>query len=181
MQDVYLAASAGAPNKSAIYQVMRAKSASYSVAWPLRAGAILAGQSAVVQQRIYALGIAVGTLFQIRDDELGTFGSAAKLGKPVDSDIREGKKTLLYYYLWRAATAAERRRLHKIFGNPEANAGDILTVHRLLRQYRVRLRLQEDIDQLKHSAMRQIDQLNVPVAAQRELQQLVEFCAQREV
>ena len=43
-------------------------------------------------------------IFQIRDDELGVMGNTAKTGKPVGADIREGKKTLIYYYLMKTCT-----------------------------------------------------------------------------
>ena len=46
----------------------------------------------------------MGIIFLIRDDELGLFGDPEQTGKPVDSDIREGKKTLYYGYLFEQAS-----------------------------------------------------------------------------
>ncbi|MEB3774648.1 MAG: polyprenyl synthetase family protein [Desulfurococcales archaeon] len=43
-------------------------------------------------------GKLVGLAFQIRDDILGVFGDPKKTGKPVYSDLRRGKKTLLLIY-----------------------------------------------------------------------------------
>lgn len=180
MQDVYLTARPGPPSKRAIYAMMQAKSAGYSVAWPLLAGSRLAGQSATMQRRWYDLGTAAGTLFQIRDDELGVFGSIARLGKPVGSDIREGKQTLLRYYLWRSARAQERQQLSKIFGNPRASVADIDLVRQAMQHHQVSARLQADIERLKRDADRHIDQLRLSPTLKRELRQLVEFCAERE-
>jgi geranylgeranyl diphosphate synthase type I len=181
MQDVYLAGSAKRPTKREIYTLMQTKSAGYSVAFPLMAGAILAGESAAVRRQLYDLGIAVGTMFQIRDDELGVLGNAGKLGKPVGADIREGKKTLLYHYLRQAASAKERQQLDAIFGNPKASQADIATVQEALLRYDIPSRLQTDLDQLKRIAVQCMNRLKLAPARKEELRQLVEFCANREV
>ena len=66
-----------------------------------------------------------GIAFQIQDDILGLFGDEAQLGKPIGSDLREGKPTLLMVKAWEKATVAERKRLKKILGNPAINDKDI--------------------------------------------------------
>jgi len=180
MQDIYLTAQPAVPPKREIYAMMRAKTAGYSVALPLVAGARLAGSSMAIEQRLQAIGMAAGTLFQIRDDELGAIGLSKQIGKPVGADIREGKKTLLYYYLWRASSPTERRQLTAIFGNAEASVADIALVQQAMRRHRVVQRLQTDINRLRQSADRHIKQLDLPLTARQELQQLVDFCASRQ-
>ena len=63
------------------------------------------------------------SFFQIKDDELGLFGSPEKTGKPVKSDIREGKRTLLAAGLLGRATGTDAERLGGIFGH--VGAADI--------------------------------------------------------
>jgi len=179
MQDVYLGASPESPSKRAIYEIMRAKTATYSVALPLVAGAILAGQGAAIRRRLYDIGLAAGVIFQIRDDELGVFGQTASIGKPIGSDIREGKKTLLYYYLWQAAGATERERLATIFGNPQAAPADIDYVRQAMRGYKIPARLREDITKLERAAFGGIDKLKLDQTAKAELRHMVKFCAAR--
>lgn len=179
MQDIYLGATPLPPSKKIIYEIMRAKTAGYSAALPLAAGAILAGQPAAQRRRLQALGLAAGIIFQIRDDELGTFGQTASIGKPVGSDIREGKKTLLHYYLWKAANKHERQRLAGIFGNPDAATADINYVRRSLRQRQVPARLREDIARLEQTAFRQIGKLELDRSAKAELKRIVRYCAAR--
>jgi len=181
MQDIHLGALTKPPSKRQIYAVMRAKTAAYSVALPLATGSILAGQPAATRQQLYAIGMAAGTIFQIRDDELGTLGLSADIGKPVGSDIREGKKTLLYYYLWQIAKPSERQRLTHIFGNSDAQPADIRYIQQELRRNNIPSRLQQDIEVLERTAIGHIGRLKLSRQAQDELHQLVRFCADRKL
>jgi geranylgeranyl diphosphate synthase type I len=76
-------------------KVLRAKSASYSVAAPLALGALLAGAGADAAAGIEAAGLPLGEAFQLRDDVLGVFGDPAVTGKPAGDDLREGKRTVV--------------------------------------------------------------------------------------
>jgi geranylgeranyl diphosphate synthase type I len=73
-----------------------------------------------------------GIAFQIQDDILGVTGDAEKLGKPVGSDIREGKRTVILRHAYHAASAAERSRMDEVLGNPAASPGDIAEVSAIL-------------------------------------------------
>jgi geranylgeranyl diphosphate synthase, type I len=66
-----------------------------------------------------------GTAFQLQDDILGLVGEEQQLGKPVGSDVREGKKTTVVYFALRSASQEEREFLLSVLGNPEAPAGDV--------------------------------------------------------
>lgn len=61
-----------------------------------------------------------GTAFQLQDDILGVIGDEKKLGKPVGSDIREGKKTTVIYFALQNANETEQNFLHSILGNRTA-------------------------------------------------------------
>jgi len=58
-------------------------------------GAILAGAKESQLEGLGNFARAAGIAFQIVDDVIGTFGDSKKTGKPTDSDLREGKKTLI--------------------------------------------------------------------------------------
>lgn len=74
--------------------VARVKSGRYSVRDPLVIGARAGPDEA--EEPLTAFGDLVGEAFQLRDDILGTFGDEEMVGKPVDSDIREGKRNVLF-------------------------------------------------------------------------------------
>jgi geranylgeranyl diphosphate synthase type I len=125
MQDVSWGASRSGVDVDDILSMYTHKTGRYSFSLPLLAGAMVAHAPGDLRGKLSAFGESIGTLFQIRDDELGLFGDERELGKPVGSDIREGKKTMLFSLVMAAAGTDERRRLGAIFGNPRASAADI--------------------------------------------------------
>jgi geranylgeranyl diphosphate synthase type I len=72
------------------------KSGRYTVVEPLLIGAHLAEANDDLVGRLERFGEPLGEAFQLRDDLLGIFGDPSVTGKPADSDIREGKRHLLY-------------------------------------------------------------------------------------
>lgn len=71
------------------------KTAKYTISGPLKVGAEIAGASKKFINQFDAIGIKLGRAFQLRDDILGVFGNEKDLGKPVGSDLIEGKQTFL--------------------------------------------------------------------------------------
>ncbi|MBF6613931.1 MAG: polyprenyl synthetase family protein [Chloroflexi bacterium] len=63
-----------------------------------------------------------GIAFQLRDDLLGLTADQALLGKPVGSDIREGKRTLVVYKALALASDAEKQHLLSTLGNRQADS-----------------------------------------------------------
>ena len=92
MQDVAWGASKDGVKVDDILTMYRYKTGRYSFALPLAAGALIAGAAPDVREKLETCGESLGLLFQIRDDDLGLFGDEKELGKPVGSDIREGKE-----------------------------------------------------------------------------------------
>ena len=85
----------GNASEEEILNMYDGKTARYTFEGPLQLGAVLAGGNEDALNRLSEYSINVGRAFQIRDDILGIFGEEKKLGKPVGSDIIEGKQTLL--------------------------------------------------------------------------------------
>jgi len=108
-----------------ILKVYYYKTALYSVNGPLGMGALIAGKDKDFY-REYA--IPVGIAFQIRDDIIGTFGDPKKTGKPVDSDIKGNKKTILVWYAYNHANEREKAVLENVLGNRNASPEEVQEV-----------------------------------------------------
>ena len=74
----------------------------------------------------------LGIAFQIRDDILGLIGDEKTLGKPVYSDIREGKKTILVIYALTRLDPESRERLLSILGRRNASREELEEAARLI-------------------------------------------------
>lgn len=71
-------------------------------------GSILGGASAEQQEMLRVYGLNVGLAFQMVDDVLDFTSTESTLGKPVGSDLKEGKLTLPLIYLMRNGESRHR-------------------------------------------------------------------------
>jgi len=95
-------------------------------------GAVVAGADESNLNHISNFAKYVGMAFQIRDDELGLVGDEKLLGKPVYSDLREGKKTLLIIYALNNVSDYERKVILKVLGNKDAGKDELEYVARVV-------------------------------------------------
>jgi len=94
-----------------------------------RAGAML-GLSTTDANHPYVTALSrfassCGTAFQLQDDVLGLLGKEEQLGKPIGSDVREGKKTTIVYFALESASADDRAFLLSVLGNRDASPADV--------------------------------------------------------
>lgn len=72
-----------------------------------------------------------GIAFQLQDDILGIVGNEKLLGKPVGSDIREGKKTTIVLHSLQNADKIQSAKILNVLGSRDATEQDILDVKNL--------------------------------------------------
>ena len=80
----------------------------------MRLGAILAGATESQEEALGNYGHDLGMAFQIVDDVLDLTASEDVLGKPVASDLREGKVTMAVIHSLERCTAAERSKIEAV-------------------------------------------------------------------
>lgn len=115
-----------------VLKVHELKSAVYTVAAPLRIGAILGGATPACLHALGAFGTDVGVAFQLRDDTLGAGFDSEESGKSAN-DLTEGKRTLLVVRAWALASSADRERLARVLGNPTAPSEEVNRARDVLR------------------------------------------------
>ncbi|HWR00123.1 MAG TPA: polyprenyl synthetase family protein [Candidatus Methylomirabilis sp.] len=157
--DVCLPRQTGLPSRAALMRMLAVKSGRYSIGRPALLGLALAGRNVDVQTVLRAAE-PLGLAFQLQDDILGTFGSARRIGKPTDSDIREGKWTLLAWETRRRIRSIrERHAWRKGFGIHAASSRDVHAVRLLMEQSGAREEVERLATRLTNQAMTRIERL----------------------
>jgi geranylgeranyl diphosphate synthase type I len=110
------------------------KTAHYTISGPLSVGALLAGADKKTLEAIKKFGVPVGVAFQLRDDELGLFSSKETLGKPIGSDVREGKITVLRIKALEKANKKDEKFLNYAYGNRKLTDEEVERVRKITEE-----------------------------------------------
>jgi octaprenyl-diphosphate synthase len=101
----------------------------------MRLGAILGGATPEQEEAVGKYGRDMGMAFQIVDDVLDLTASEDVLGKPVASDLREGKVTMAVIHALESATAEERSKVEKILHERGFNGVTHAQILEMLQRY----------------------------------------------
>lgn len=149
------------------------KSGRYSIEEPLVIGAELAGASPPTVAVLGSFGAPLGEAFQLRDDLLGTFGDPDRIGKPVDSDIREGKRHVLYAHAAARLEAGERERfLAGWGGGAELSPADVDELRGLLERSGARRLTEALLERLSSDASAILEGMDLPAVERGALEEL---------
>ncbi len=96
------------------YMNMIYKKTGALIAAATRSGAIIGGGNPVEVETLAEYGRLIGLAFQIQDDYLDVVSEEENLGKPVGSDIVEGKMTLMVVHALSNADAKDKEELISI-------------------------------------------------------------------
>ncbi|MEM4221972.1 MAG: polyprenyl synthetase family protein [archaeon] len=117
-----------------VLTVHKFKTAYYTILGPLQIGMSLGGAKKETLEKIADFGIPVGIAFQVYDDMLGLFGDEKKLGKPVGSDVKEGKRTLLILKAIEKGTESDRKKIKKILGKKNLTMEELEEIREIVRR-----------------------------------------------
>lgn len=121
-------------SRKQLLDVLALKSGRYSIGRPILLGYALA-EVDVHERTVLDATEPLGLAFQIQDDILGTFGDPKKTGKSTDSDLKEGKLTLLAWEVQRRIVDSEdQKRWDATFGNPKATKKELDALRKIVKQ-----------------------------------------------
>ncbi|HEV8359333.1 MAG TPA: polyprenyl synthetase family protein [Candidatus Thermoplasmatota archaeon] len=90
-----------------------------------RLGGLAAQASPERVEALALYGKLLGRAFQVRDDVLDLVGDPEHRGKPYASDVRRGKRTILYLLAHDRARGADADTLRAVVGNLQASRADL--------------------------------------------------------
>ncbi|WP_193596524.1 polyprenyl synthetase family protein [Microbacterium sp. YJN-G] len=159
-----------------ILRMMEHKTAAYSFAGPLQAGAALAGAMESACADLGRIGSALGVLYQLRDDLLGVFGDERRTGKSALGDLREGKRTLLIAF---AENTPQWSQVAHLFGRAPLDVADAELLRSALIASGAAERMQALTDAQHDRVRSMIEQAALPAALRKALQRTATMCAER--
>jgi len=118
--------------KNTALKIYKLKTANYSIEIPIKIGAILAGASKKELIKIKEYAEPLGIAYNIQDDLLELFGKNKKFGKPMGSDLKEGKKTLIVLKTLEKATKEEIVFIKEKLGDAKMTNKDIEKIKRIM-------------------------------------------------
>ncbi len=98
-------------------------------------GAMLGGADAGERDGLRAYGYQLGLAFQIADDLLDFVGDSRKTGKPLGTDLRDGRVTLPLIHTLQVADAEDRTLLRATLSGADLSDAAIATVTALIARH----------------------------------------------
>jgi len=157
--------------------VIRAKTAELFAA-ACEVGPAIAGRPKTEQAACRSFGMNLGVAFQLVDDALDYGGKAAKLGKNVGDDFREGKITLPVVLAYRRGSDSEREFWQRTLERGEADDSDLDHAIGLMTKHRT---IEDTITRASHYGSIARDALALFPASnmKKAIEEAVEFCIAR--
>ena len=179
-QSLDLMGTAAASTDAAIaHRIARYKSGKYTVERPLHLGAALAHELDRFAAPLSAVGLPLGQAFQLRDDVLGAFGDADRIGKPVGDDLREGKPTPLVALAFARADADDRAVLARL-GSPSLDEADVRALQAVFTRTGALDEIETEISRLVADAHRALTDARLGSEATAWLHELADYVAWRD-
>lgn len=121
------------------------KTGAYSIHFPTRLGAIIAGANSRELSVLAKFCRHVSTAFCLRDDYLDIWGDPEMTGKPTLLDVRDGKKTSVYWRAEEILSGDDLLLLRKVVCDGSVGDSEIAELINILSRSGVGRRLEKEI------------------------------------
>ncbi|MEE8440611.1 MAG: polyprenyl synthetase family protein [Spirochaetia bacterium] len=162
-----------------ILAVYRYKTGRYTFSLPLCLGALIANAPLDEVEDLGRWGELQGTIFQIRDDQLGLMEDGEDTGKPAGSDIGADKQTLHRLKLLTAAKGTRWEHVPSYFGKPVSRE-KLNEVRAALRELGILREIDRRIERLDEESVAIMDEMrSFGPGAKSMLQEIAAFNRER--
>ncbi|HEY1407040.1 MAG TPA: polyprenyl synthetase family protein, partial [Spirochaetota bacterium] len=154
------------------------KTAYYTISNPYIMGMILSGNDSVDERKaIESFALPLGIAFQLRDDLLGVFGKELSIGKSSDSDLVEGKYTMLVQKTAELLSDRDRTDFVRIIGTPteRITEGDVERLRNYIVDSGAKEIVRTHISELTGDAIAHIEKMNVSSSSKDVLRNIVDL------
>ncbi len=177
--DIYSGYSSDEPSEDEILDLYRTKTARYTFSLPMKAGAIIADVDKSERKKLYRIGEKIGTIFQLKDDELGLFGDEEKIGEDIGSDLDEDKKTLHRLKLLERLSDEKEEEVREMLGTDMTDE-EREQIKDLIREKNVKSDVHDRMEELAEEASEMIEELDLDKDSRDFLRKTTVFCLERE-
>ncbi|TET90637.1 MAG: polyprenyl synthetase family protein [Methanomassiliicoccales archaeon] len=155
------------------------KTSLYTIANPLRMGAMLGEAPGELLEGFRNFGVNIGIAFQLHDDYLGLFGNEKILGKSVLSDLAEGKQTVPIVKALELARPGDREFIIEILGNPQLTMADLSRVRDIVESTGALAYSMEMEMKYLHNGLSVLEELSIPRKIKKVLTSLANYIVSR--
>jgi len=180
MDDIYTGACGIFPDTETILNIYRMKTARYTFALPLTMGAVCAGLSDNIIEKIVEPAEWIGMVFQMRDDELNLLSESLQTGKSIGSDIAEGKKTVIISMLLKNLKGKEKDKVQLIFSKKRPTEKEIVIIRKMIESSGTLEEHRAMIKDISDRTLESILKLKVSKDYRNILEKILEISIRRE-
>lgn len=165
--------------KDQIIKMLILKSAKYSIERPLHIGAALAKAKEDIFKAYSNYAIPLGLAFQIQDDILGIYGDPKTTGKSSNSDILEGKNTLIISNTREKISQKDKIFLDSILANPKATRSEIKKLKKAIIDSGALSQTKKEVQDLILKSKRALGHINLEKNAKNFLIEIANYIGTR--
>ena len=162
------------------YEIALHKTASYTTIGPLASGATLVGARESEIDALAKAAAVLGVAFQFRDDVLSTFGDPSRTGKSADTDLLEGKRTVLIEEARARADRLQWKRIEAVLGNPDAAPEAVAAARDAIVRCGAKAACETHVSELTEEFIQAMQRNYFGVDAKHFLIQLAKYLGERE-
>ncbi|HJP95632.1 MAG TPA: polyprenyl synthetase family protein [Pyrinomonadaceae bacterium] len=139
------------------------------IACAAQTGALLSTDDLCVIRAYETFGRHLATAYSIYDDYSGIWGNENELGKPVQSDIRQRKKTFPVMVGYHSAAPATRKALESIYSTDIMTERDVREVVNILESAGAPEKTLRQVDRSREAASAALDSTGISNADQQNI------------